>query len=145
MTAPSPDHVPMVRCRLNGSEEHSDRNRRYIPLAEFGLWRYLMETKHGRQVAVDEVSVWITEEAARGSNFSAAEDLEPVLRLRFEGRGVAGMQVIIERYFPAETYPEAQQALLRHFAEVSDDDLVACPGYFVPARARKAQEAPTLA
>jgi len=135
----------MVRCRLNGSEESTERNRRYIPLAEFGLWNYLMENKHGRTVTVDEVSVWITEEAARGKEFATAEDLEPVLRLRFEGRGAGGLLVIVERYFPAETYPEAQQALLRHFVEISGDDLVSCPGYFVPARAGKPEATPTLA
>ena len=135
----------MVRCRLSGTEETSEKNRRYIPLAEFGLWQYLMENKHGRTVTVDEVSIWITEQAARGSEFSTAEDLEPVLRLRFEGRGLGGLTVIVERYFPAETYPEAQQALLRHFVEITGDDLVASPGYFVPARARNPKATPTLA
>lgn len=135
----------MVRCRLGGSEESPERGQRYVPLAEFGLWRYLMENRHCRQVTVEEVSVWVTEEAARGSRVFVAEDLEPVLRVRFQGEGPGGVVVIVERFFPAETYPEAQEALLHHFAGIAEEDLSTSPGYFVPVRALKTQEAPSLA
>ena len=56
------EHVPIVRCRLNGAV--SEATRRYVPLAEFGLWQNLMEGRHQRSVNVEEVSVWIPEEAA---------------------------------------------------------------------------------
>jgi hypothetical protein len=124
--------VPIVRCRLSGSEEGETSNTRYVPLAEFGLWKHLMETRHGRSVAVESVSVWVAEDAARWNSGYAAEDLEPVLRVRLEVSGPAGAVVPVERYFPAETYPVAQEALLSHFEGVQPARIVAVPGYFVP-------------
>jgi len=130
----SSDPVPIVRCRLSGPELGLPSNLRYVPLSEFGLWKHLMETKHQRQVSVDSVSIWIAEDAARWNSGYQAEDLEPVLRVHFDVAGPAGVPVPVERYFPAETYPLAQEALLRHFEGPSKPGrLVATPGYFVPS------------
>ena len=48
--------------------------------------------------------------------------------------GPNGVPVPIERFFPAETYPEAQEALLSHYE--NPERVVAIPGYFVPAAGR---------
>ena len=139
----APDRIPMVRCRLDGSQEFADL--RYVPLAEFGLWQYLMETKHHRRVAVEQVSVWVPEEAAPWDTAAdEQDDLEPVLRVRFDRPLGLGLAVPIERYFPAETYPEAQHALLRHFEGVGPERVRATPGYFVPVRSGQ-PAAPILA
>ena len=58
-----------------------------------------------------------------------------MLRIRFEKAGLGGLAVPVERYFPAETYPEAQEALLHHFEHVPVSRIEATPGYFVPVRA----------
>lgn len=92
-----------------------------------------METRHGRHVSVEAVSIWVAEDAARWNSGYAAEDLEPVLRVHLDVPGPAGVVVPVERYFPAETYPLAQEALLRHFDEgLKPSRVVATPGYFVP-------------
>jgi hypothetical protein len=97
-----------------------------------------METRHHRQVSVETVSVWIAEDAARWNSGFAAEDLEPVLRVRLEVPDAGGVCVPIERYFPAETYPVAQEALLRHFeGPKAPERVVATPGYFVPSSGRE--------
>lgn len=127
-----PDRVPMVRCRLDGKADSAAL--RYVPMAEFGLWQYLMENRHHRQVSVDQVSIWIPEEAASWNSGFEADELEPVLRIRFEKAGPNGLAVPVERYFPAETYPEAQEALLHHFEGVPVSHIEATPGYFVPLR-----------
>jgi hypothetical protein len=106
------------------------RALRYVPLAEFGLWKHLMETRHARQVSIESISVWVAEDPARWNSGFAAEDLEPVLRVRLEMQGPGGVRVPVERFFPAETYPEAQEALLSHYAQ--PERVVATPGYFVP-------------
>jgi hypothetical protein len=130
------DPIPLVRCRLSGPDEGEPSGLRYIPLAEFGLWRYLMESRHGRRVTVEAVSIWVSEEAARWNSGFAAEDLEPVLRVRFEMPGPFGVSVPMERFFPAETYPVAQEALLSHFgSDLRPRGLAATPGYFVPPAA----------
>ena len=129
-----PDRVLMVRCRLDGSPEFAAL--RYVPLAEFGLWQYLMENKHGRQVAVEQISFWVPEDASQWNSGFEAEEWEPVLRVRFERSGPNGLAVPVERFFPAESYPEAQEALLHHFAGEAVSPLEATPGYFVPVRTR---------
>jgi hypothetical protein len=130
--------VPIVRCRLSTSEEGSDNALRYVPLAEFELWKHLMETRHQRQVSVEAVSIWVAEDAARWNSGFAEEELEPVLRVHLDLPGPHGVPIPVERYFPAETYPQAQEALLGHYVgEATPTRLVATPGYFVPqARSR---------
>jgi hypothetical protein len=124
----------MVRCRLDGPLGAVE-SLRYIPLAEFELWRFLMETRHAREVVVEEVSIWVAEESGTwNSGFAAEEDLQPVVRLRLERASSFGVPIPMERYFPAETYPQAQEALLGHFEEEPCRVLGATPGYFVPGR-----------
>jgi hypothetical protein len=140
----SSEPVPLVRCRLSGPEQELPSSLRYVPLAEFELWKHLMRTRHGREVRVEAVSVWIAEDAARWNSGYAAEDLEPVLRVRLDVASPDGVAVPVERYFPAETYPLAQEALLRHYEGPSRPErIVATPGYFVPVcgRERAASEA----
>jgi hypothetical protein len=131
--------VPIVRCRLSGPEQKQVSNLRYVPLSEFGLWKHLMETRHQRQVLVEVVSIWVAEEAANWNSGYAEEDLQPVLRVRLDVPGPNGVSIPIERYFPAETYPDAQEALLRHFeGPAATARVVATPGYFAPGRSHVA-------
>jgi hypothetical protein len=129
------EHVPLVRCHLDGGGGASEANRRYVPLSEFGLWQTLMEHRHQRRVTIEEVSVWIPEEAAWWSSGVTAEDLEPVIRIRFEMPGPAGAPVPIERFFPAETYTLALRSLLTHYdtGSVRPRRLRSTSGYFVRA------------
>src|SRR5437867_5080893 len=92
--------VAIVRCRLAGSDDEGARTLRYVPLAEFGLWCHLMETRHQRAVTIESVSVWVAEDAARWNSGWAAEDLEPVLRVRMEVPGPSGITMPVERFFP---------------------------------------------
>jgi hypothetical protein len=130
----------MVRCHLDGGEEDPVRALRYVPLAEFELWRHLMESRHRRQVTIEEVSVWVAEDAARWSSLGDVEALQPVLRVRFQAPGQAGVPIPVERFLPAETYPEAQEALLSHYAEQPRHNVQATAGYFLPASALKPLE-----
>jgi hypothetical protein len=103
-----------------------------------------METRHVREVKVESVSIWIAEDAARWNSGFVPEDLEPVLRVRLELPGPHGVSVPVERYFPAETYPQAQEALLRHFEDLTcPKRVVAVPGYFVPSDERTISSALT--
>ncbi len=126
--------VPMVRCRLDDGDERPEALR-YVPLSEFHLWRHLMETRHARRVTVEQVSVWLPENPALWNSGFLPDDLEPVLRLRLRWPGPYGVATPVERYFPAETYPRAQEALLSHLPPGADlSDIHATAGYFVPAR-----------
>jgi len=135
------DPVPLVRCRLDGAPGAAT-TLRYIPLAEFELWRHFMETKHGRRVTIEATSVWLPEEPSVWNSGFTPDELEPVLRVRLKKPGPHGVPIPVERYFPAETYPLAQERLLAHIADPEErHSLVATPGYFVPEPARRRQTA----
>jgi hypothetical protein len=125
--------IPIVRCRLGGrrGEEQGTAALRYVPVALFELWKHLMETRHRRTVVVEAVSVWIEEEASIWNSGFTADDLEPVLRVQVELPGPFGIPVPVERFFPAETYPRAQEAWLGHFDGVKGTRVRATPGYVV--------------
>ena len=123
----------MVRCRLDASPDKSEL--RYIPAAEFDLWRHLMESKHCRPVTVEEVSVWVPEKPEVWDDGIDADRLEAVVRVRFEKPGPQGTVVPVIRYFPTETYPEARAALLAHFDLRCRWSVEVTPGYFVSAPA----------
>jgi hypothetical protein len=132
--------VPIVRCRLEGAGEAAS-SIRYVPLVEFELWRHFMETRHGRAVTVETVSVWVPENAWLREAGYAVEELEPVLRVHLDLVGPHGVPVPVERFLPAETYPEARDALLAHFQRRRLwRGMTATPGYVVPARARSGEK-----
>ncbi|HEY7516074.1 MAG TPA: hypothetical protein VIC87_16415, partial [Vicinamibacteria bacterium] len=108
---------------------------RYVPLSEFELWKFLMEERHGRRVTVDLVSHWMAEEPAVWNSGFSADELEPVLRVCLDLPGPYGVPVRVERFFPAETYPLAQEALLSHMPS-GPKVVSATPGYFLPGRSR---------
>lgn len=128
----SPEPVAMISCRLDGSEEHPARERRYIPAAEFELWRHFMETRHGRVVTVDDVSVWVPE--APEVSLDPAIDVDallPVRRVCFEQSSLQGIVVPVVRFFPNETYAEAKEVLLSHFDLDCRRSVQETPGYFL--------------
>jgi hypothetical protein len=126
------ERIPMVRCRLDNSD-WTEEGLRYVPLAEFELWRNLMQTRHAREVSVEAISIWISEEPEVWNSGFSPEELEPVLRVKVELPGPHGVPRTVVRYFPAETYPVAQEKLLSHMEGAQRARVVATPGYFVPA------------
>jgi len=123
--------IAMIRCYLDGAKGRSARDTRYIPAAEFDLWRHFMETRHTRVVTVDAVSVWLAEAPGILDGEIDADALDPVLRVRFQKPGPEGSLVPVVRFFPTETYPEARAALLAHFDPRCRWSVQASPGYFV--------------
>ena len=126
--------VPMVRCHLEPGDDPA-RTLRYIPLGEFELWRFLMETRHKRTIRVEDVSFWVPEDASLLNSIPDPEQCEPVLRIHFEATSEYGVPIPVQRFLCAETYPEAQAALLTHF-ESAYRVVTATAGYFVPRSAR---------
>jgi hypothetical protein len=127
------ERVPMVRCHVEPGEDPS-RTVRYVPLEEFALWRYLMETRHKRAIRVEDVSVWVPDDASLLGAIEDPEQCEPVLRIDFQARGEHGVPVPVQRYLGVERYPEAQQKLLAHF-DAANGVITATAGYFVPRAA----------
>lgn len=125
----------MVRCHLAPGDDPAE-TLRYVRLSEFELWRYMMETRHGRVVVVEEAALWVPEDASLLTSAIADPELcQAVVRIRFEIPGQYGLPVPVERFLSAETYPEAQAALLAHY-QSAYRGVTATAGYFVPAAAR---------
>ena len=127
------ERIPMVRCHLEPGEDPSFAVR-YVPLDEFALWRFLMETRHKRAIHVDEVSVWVPDDASLLGASGDPEQYEPVLRIDFQARSELGVPVSVQRFLGAERLPEAQAALLAHF-DSANGVITATAGYFVPRAA----------
>lgn len=121
--------VAMVRCRLDASQDNSEL--RYVPAAEFDLWRHLMESKYARAVAIEETSVWVPERTGVWDDDIDIDQLMAVVRVCFEKPGPQGTVVPVVRYLPNKTYPEARAALLAHFDPRCRWSMVETPGYFV--------------
>ena len=139
--------IPLVRCRLDGID--TEAGVRYVPVADFGMWLYLMETRHRRKVEVEAISIWIPESGwGEPPDGVREEELEPVLRVLLELPGPHRVAVLVERFFPAETYPEALEALLAHF-DSTTGPVKTRAGYFVGTPSprtveRACSEAPAL-
>ena len=90
--------VPLVRCHLAPGDDPAE-TLRYVRLAEFELWRYMMETRHGRVVVVEEVSLWVPEDASLLTSAIGDPELcEAVVRIHFEVPGSHGVPVPVERF-----------------------------------------------
>ena len=109
----------LVRCEIRRPDSE-EGTVRYVPLEIFGLWEFLMRTKHRFEVTRSVASLWIdvneTPEAAYGEN--QYERVTEVELLRYSDRD--GMFSRVSRYFPSVEYPALKGLLLRHYESVSD-------------------------
>jgi hypothetical protein len=109
----------LVRCELKRPEADMGTVR-YVPLEIFGLWEFLMRTKHRFEVAGTVASLWIdvdeNPEVAYGEN--QYERVTEVTLLRYSEQD--GMFSKVNRYFPTRECPELKNLLLRHYATVHE-------------------------
>ena len=126
----------MIRCRLDARDDASEV--RYVPAAEFDLWSHYMASRHERRVEVDDVSVWVPENAAVWDEGIDADRLQPVVRVRFHKPGPRGVPVPVVRFLPTETYPDARAALFGHFDMHCRWTAETTPGYFISSPDGKA-------
>ena len=109
----------LVRCELIRPEVGAGTVR-YVPLEIFGLWEFLMRTKHRFEVAGSVASLWIdvdeNPEVAYGEN--QYERVTEVTLLRYSEQD--GMFSKVNRYFPTGECPELKNLLLRHYATVHE-------------------------
>jgi len=110
----------LVRCEIRRADAVGESTVRYVPLEIFGLWEFLMRTKHRFEITRSVASLWIdvdeTPEAAYGEN--QYERVTEVELLRYSDRD--GMFSRVSRYFPTSEYPALKGLLLRHYEGVSD-------------------------
>ena len=110
----------LVRCEIRKSGAEGEPTVRYVPQEIYGLWEYLMRTKHQFDVVREVASLWIdvdeSPEAAYGEN--QYERVTEVTLLRYSERD--GMFTRVSRYFSSEECPRLRGLLLSHYAGVNE-------------------------
>jgi hypothetical protein len=110
----------LVRCEIRKRDAQGEGSVRFVPLEIYGLWEYLMRTKHEFDVVRSVASLWIdvneTPEAAYGEN--AYERVTEVTLLRYSERD--GMFGRVSRFFPSAECPALRELLLRHYESLAE-------------------------
>jgi hypothetical protein len=105
----------LVRCEVKRPEAPEQCTVRYVPLEIYGLWEYLMASKHNFAVAQAQASLWIDMEESPELAYSD-EQYEKVTELTlfiFSERD--GMFGKVSRYFPSESYDDVKRIFLKHY------------------------------
>jgi hypothetical protein len=110
----------LVRCEIRKESAQGEPSVRYVPLEIYGLWEYLMRTRHNFEVVEEVASLWIdvdeSPEAAYGEN--QYERVTEVTLLRYSERD--GMFTRVSRFFETEECPKLTSLLLSHYASVNE-------------------------
>ena len=109
----------LVRCEV-GRAGSQERNIRFIPQEIFGMWKYLMEHRHGFEVDSEISSLWI--ELKEAGNLAKDElRVERVTELRlFVVNERDSILSEVCRYIPTAEIDQVRPVLLRHYRQASE-------------------------
>jgi hypothetical protein len=105
----------LVRCEVTRQEAPGRSTVRYVPMEIYGLWEYLMASKHSFSISDPQASLWIDMEESPELAYSD-EQYEKVTELTlfiFSERD--GMFGKVTRYFPSESYDNVKRIFLKHY------------------------------
>ena len=102
----------MVRPRKGGPE-----SPRYIPLEIFGLWEYMMSTRHGFEVGEPTASLWLDMEDSPEAAYSENQYERVVEVTAFVYSGRDEMFTRACRYFPANDASHLRPIFLAHYQD----------------------------
>ena len=107
----------LVRCEIRPRGSQSTGSPRFIPLEIFGLWEYLMTTKHDFEVVEARASLWLdmedSPEAAYGP--SQYDRVTEVTAFVYSGRD--DMFTRACRYFRTDECERLKAIFLAHYRE----------------------------
>ena len=108
--------LKMVRSLVRRRGSSAPPSLRFIPLDVFGLWRFLMEARHGFELLEARASIWIDLEDQADMSVSAGqfERVDEVCLHVYSEKD--GMFQRICRYFRTEERDRLTGVLLRHYA-----------------------------
>lgn len=110
----------LVRCEIRREGEQGEPSVRYVPQEIFGLWEYLMRTRHRFEVVHEVASLWVdrddTPQAAYGEY--QYEPVTEVTLLRWSSKDE--MFTRVSRYFQTEECSKLKTLLLSHYAGVGE-------------------------
>lgn len=107
----------VVRCRLRRTGEDGPGSARYIPHEIFGLWEYLMTSRHGFEVIEPRTSLWMDLEDSPDAPYDGNQYDRVTEVTAFVYSDRDGMFVRVCRYFPSPDCPELKPIFLKHYPD----------------------------
>ena len=107
----------LVRCEIRRRGSSGPTSPRFIPLEIFGLWEYLMTTKHDFEVIEPRASLWLDMEDSSEAAYSENqyERVTEVSAFVFSGRDEMFTRAC--RYFRSEECERLKDLFLSHYRD----------------------------
>lgn len=110
----------LVRCQVRRSGSTDAGSPRYIPLEIFGLWEYMMQTRHGFEIVDACASLWLDMEDSPESayNENQYERVTEVTAFVYSGRDEMFTRCC--RYFDSGHLQKLKPIFLAHYEDAGD-------------------------
>jgi hypothetical protein len=108
----------LVRCEVGRSEAPqttTSGTSRYVELEIFGLWEYLMASKHGFRVVEPRASLWLDMEDAPEAAYGESQFDRVTQVTAFVYSERDGMFTRVRRYFQSDRVDELRDIFLSHY------------------------------
>jgi hypothetical protein len=105
----------LVRCEIRPAGAHGPATTRFVPLEIFGLWEYLMRTRHAFDVLAPRASLWLDMEDSPEAAYDTDqyERITEVTAFVYSRRD--DMFTRACRYFPSEECDRLKEIFLSHY------------------------------
>jgi hypothetical protein len=105
----------LVRCEIHRRGNDGPGTPRYVPLEIFGLWEYLMNHKHGFEVANSRASLWLDMEDSPEAAYSENQydRVTEVSAFVYSGRDEMFTRAC--RYFKTDECERLKEIFLAHY------------------------------
>jgi hypothetical protein len=107
----------LMRCEIRPKGSTKPGSPRYIPLEIFGLWEYLMETRHAFEVVAPRASLWLDmeDEPEAAYREHQYERVTEVTAFVYSGRD--DMFTRARRYFATGECERLKEIFLSHYKD----------------------------
>ncbi len=107
----------LVRCEIRRPDDAGDLSIRYVPLEIYGLWEYLMTTRHGFEIREARASLWLDAEEAPETAYDEHQfdRVTEVSVFLYSGRD--DMFTRVCRYFPSDECGALKRIFLAHYPQ----------------------------
>ena len=105
----------LVRCEIRRRGSSGPTSPRFIPLEIFGLWEYLMSTKHDFEVISPRASLWLDMEDSPEAAYSQSQFDRVTEVSAFVYSERDDMFTRARRYFRADEADSLKRIFLAHY------------------------------
>ncbi len=105
----------IVRCEIRRRGSGAPATERYVPLEIFGLWEYLMTTKHQFEVMNPRASLWLDVDDSPEAAYSEAQYDRVTEVTAFVYSERDEMFTRARRYFASDRCEELKSIFLSHY------------------------------